>query len=291
MINEKSGAVWLASYPKSGNTWLRLLLEAYRRNGLVDINELSMETSDGGAGIIRAVCPIELRAADRDIQLLLRPAALMNLLMAQKPGTSVKTHFANIRPDGDLPHCIPKTLTKKAVYIVRDPRSVVLSAARHFKYSIDAMVEEMNFQDFTLGGTGIHASCLVTSWSNHVSSWIGEKEFPVHVVKYEDMMADAAKELTEVLEFLKEEEDKEVDPKRVEKAVKACEIAKLEKAEDENGFHEAAGKGRKFFGGGGTRWQDELGPKWIKQIEEDHGDVMRALGYLEGTVSELKAVE
>jgi aryl sulfotransferase len=287
MEGNKTGAVWLASYPKSGNTWLRLLLEAYRRNGLLDINDLRMGTSDGGAGIIRAVCPIPLDAAAREIQLLLRPAALMNLLCTQKPGTQVKTHFANVRPDGDLPHCIPKALTRKAVYVIRDPRSVVLSGARHFKYSVDAMVEEMDFKEFTIGGFGEHASTLVSSWSNHVASWVGEKEFPVHVVKYEDMMVDAGKELTEVLEFLEEE----IDPKIVKKAVKACEMAKLEQAEDKDGFSEASGKGRKFFGGGGTRWQDELGPKWIKQIEEDHGDVMRAMGYLEGTVAELKAVE
>lgn len=286
-MEDRTGAVWFASYPKSGNTWLRLLLEAYRRNGQLDINDVRSFSSDGAAGIVRGVSPMPYKDLGRDGQLLLRPAALMNMFCRMTAPIQVKTHFANIRPDGDLPHCIPKLLTSKAVYVVRDPRSVVLSASKFFQFSTDAMVATMNLKDFTIGGTELFASTLVSSWSNHVASWAGEKEFPVHVVKYEDLLVDAGKELTEVLEFLEEE----VDPKVVRKAVKATELSRLKKVESEDGFKENSSKGGKFFSEGGTRWQDELGPKFIRQIEADHGDMMRAMGYLEGTVTELKAVE
>jgi hypothetical protein len=101
------------------------------------------------------------------------------------------------------------------------------------------------------------------------------------------MLLDAGKELTEVLDFLGEE----ANPKIVRRAVKATDISRLKKVESEDGFKENVSKGGEFFSDGGTRWQDELGPKFIRQIEADHGDVMRAMGYLEGTVTELKAVE
>ena len=144
----------------------------------------------------------------------------------------MKTHFANIQPDGGLPHNIPKEFTEKAIYIVRDPRSVVLSISRFFQFPIETAVEVMTRKDFTIGDGKEYASCLVSSWTNHVASWVSEKNFPVHIVKYEDMMDDAGKELTEVLQFL----EQEVDPELVTVAIKTSEIANLKKEEADNGF-------------------------------------------------------
>lgn len=276
MDDERAGAVWLASYPKSGNTWLRCLLEAYRRNGKLDINDIRISSSDGGATIMQGVSPIPLGQLGFNGEMLLRPAALLNLLARLNRPTWVKTHFANIQPDG-LPHCIPKELTEKAVYVVRDPRSVALSVSRFFKFSMEMTVETLRRKDFTIGGDERFSLCLVSSWSNHAASWAGEDKFPLHVVKYEDLVGDAGKELTETLEFLGEE----VDSDLVDRAVKATEIEKLRQTEETDGFRENVGaeKGL-FFANGGTRWQDELGPKWIAQIEKDHGKVMEMLGYL-----------
>lgn len=272
---ERNGIVWLASYPKSGNTWLRCLLEAYRRNGLLDINDLRISSSDGGASLVRAVSPVPLAELGFRGEMLLRPAVLMHLVARLTGSPMVKTHFANIQPDGGLPHLVPADVTKKAVYVVRDPRSVFASFCRFFAYSPDMAAEAMNRVDFRIGGAGDFATSLVSSWSNNVRSWVGEQAFPVHVVKYEDMLADAGKELTEVLEFLGED----VDEERVEKAVEAASIDRLNADEGEQGFRENASK-QAFFGSGGTRWRNDVAPRWVKQIEADHGDVMTALGYL-----------
>ena len=278
------GAVWFSSYPKSGNTWLRLLLEAYHRNGLLAINDVRVVSSDSGASLIRGVCPIPLKDLGFNGQMLLRPAAILNLLARMHgPAWMVKTHFANIQPEG-LPHCIPKEFTHKAVYVVRDPRSVLLSMSKYFGFSTEKAVAAMNDESFSLGNDDEFACQLVSSWTNHVASWVGEKRYPVHVVKYEDMIADASKELTEVLEFL----DEDVDPAIVRKAVDTCELSNLRKEETENGFKHVPLKSGTFFNEGGTRWREELGPKWIAKIEEDHGEVMRTMGYLDSTVTELK---
>ena len=273
---DREGAVWFASYPKSGNTWLRCLLEAYRRNGVLDINDLRITSSDGGAAIVQGVSPLPLSALGFRGEMQIRPAALLNLLARLNKPTWVKTHFANIQPDG-LPQCIPAELTERAVYVVRDPRDVVSSFARFYKFPMETACDALSSKDFTIGGNEMFAKCLLSTWSNHVSSWVGEKVFPVHVVKYEDMMKDAGKELTEVLEFL----GIEVDKALVKKAVDATRISKLKKAEEAKGFVENAGaKPATFFHAGGSRWQDELGPKWIRRIEADHGAVMKQLGYL-----------
>ena len=283
MEPERTGAIWLASYPKSGNTWLRCLLEAYRRNGLLDPNDIRFGVSDAGSTVMQGVSPMSHVNLGWSGEMLLRPAALLNLFCRLNKPMFIKTHFANIQPDGGLPHCIPAQYTDRAVYVVRDPRSVLLSAMRFFRFPLDQMADAMANKEFRIGGTEMFATTFVSSWSNHVASWTSEQAFPVHIVRYEDLIKDAGKELTEVLEFL----DDDVDQDRVRRAVDASDLANLRKREEDEGFRENPSKGQ-FFGEGGSRWKEELGPKWSERIESDHGDIMRVLGYLDH--AKIKAV-
>ena len=275
MEDEREGVVWIASYPKSGNTWLRCLLEAYRRNGNLDINDIRITTGDAGATIIQGVSPIPLKELGFRGEMLVRPAALLNLFTRMTKPMWIKTHFANIQPDG-LPHCIPQDFTERAVYIVRDPRAVFLSFAQFFNFSLKTAADAMANNEFAIGGMGKHASTLLSSWSIHVTSWTGEKMFPVHVVKYEDLIKDSAKELSEILDFL----GIKVVKATVERAVKAADINKLKVEEEKGGFRENITEKHGNFFNGCTSWKEELGPKWITRIEKDHGKVMKLLGYL-----------
>lgn len=271
------GATWLSSYPKSGNTWLRFLLEAYRRGGNLDINDVRICTGDSDTKIMQNVSALPLKDLGISGQMLCRPAAVLNFIALAAPPIWIKTHFANIIPDGFGP-CIPWQVTQRAVYVVRDPRSVLLSFSSFYGMSLEKAVDAMANLDFGIGDSKLQANQLLSSWSNHVRSWVGEKRFPVHVVKYEDMVKDTAKELTEVLEFL----EQDVDPGTVSLAVDAANLSRLKSQEENGGFSEnLTNKGDKFFNEGGTRWEDELGPKWIRRIEEDHGEVMQLLGYIE----------
>ena len=284
METERHGTTWLSSYPKSGNTWLRCLLEAYRRNGTLDINDIRFSTGDGGATVMQGVSPMPLKALDFQIEMLLRPAALFNLFCRLNQPIFTKTHFANIQPDG-LPHCIPRQFTENAIYVVRDPRSVISSFARFYNFPIETAADAMSSKDFIIGGSEMFCRILLSTWSNHVNSWLGEKEFPVHVVKYEDMVEDAGKELTGVLEFL----GTEVNAETVAKAVEATNISKISQEEKDNGFKESVNKSSGRFFNGGSDWRHDLGQKWIKRIEEDHGETMKLLGYLDNTQA-IKAV-
>ena len=275
MTEDRDGAVWIASYPKSGNTWVRCLLEAYRRGGTLDINDMRITSADGGATIVQGVSPMPLGQLGFRGEMMLRPAAMLNLFARLSKPIWIKSHFANIQPDG-LPCCIQPELTERAVYVVRDPRSVLPSFSRFFNHPMDVAVRSMACKDFTIGGTETHAMTLISSWSNHVASWTGEKEFPVHIVKYEDLQKDAGKELTEILTFL----GTEVDEDLIKKAVSASDISNLKKDEKENGFRENRKSERGTFFNGNRKYEDELGPKYIRQIEEDHGEVMKLLGYL-----------
>jgi len=134
----------------------------------------------------------------------------------------------------------------------------------------------MTNNDFLIGGNEHYARQLVSGWSNHARSWAAEKEFPVRVIKYEDIKEDPANALIEVLEHV----GIKVDESMVERAVSAAELSALKKKEAEDGFRENIVKERGNFFNGDTSWEDELGARWINRIEEDHGEVMKLLGYL-----------
>jgi len=236
---------------------------------------MRISTGDAGATIIQGVSPIPIDKLGFRGEMLVRPAALLNLFTRMTKPMWIKTHFANIQPAG-LPHCIPQDFTERAIYIVRDPRAVFLSFAQFFNFSLRTAADAMANKEFAIGGMGDHASTLLSSWSNHVASWTSEKMFPVHVVKYEDMVKDSGKELSKILEFLGVKVNKAI----IERAVKAADINKLAEKEKKEGFRENITEKHGNFFNGGTQWKEELGPKWIARIEKDHGKVMKLMGYL-----------
>ena len=277
MLDDRERITWLASYPKSGNTWVRCLLQAYRTNGHLDINDLHTGVGDSSVCYTRAVCPIPIKDLGTRGQWLLRPAALLNALMSKPLPRFFKTHYANLVIKG-LPAFIPPELTQRAIYVVRDPRSVALSMSKFYCISMNKTVEQLAYKEFWIGQDDEQIPQLLSSWSNHVASWTAELGFPVHVVRYEDLLADPLAELKDIVEFL----GMEYDEAKGKRAVNAARLSKMRKAEKDTGFGEykyTAERGQ-FFSEGGTRWQAELGPKYIAQIEKDHGKVMKLLGYL-----------
>lgn len=270
--------IWLASYPKSGNTWMRCLIEAYRNNGYLDINNIRSSFGDSGELMYQAVSPTNAAEISEAEVYLLRPAALMNAMTQFKPPRIVKTHFANLTGP-IVPPMIPPQITKCGIYIVRDPRSVAVSWSKHFAHNMDNVVQMMGHERTKLSPPGNDdGQCIVyaSSWSNHVQSWTDEERFPVLIIKYEDLLEDTEKHLKAVVDFLNWEND----DARIKKAVRASALSKLKKQECESGFKEKSQHTEKFFTNGGTRWKDELAPIHIRQIEKDHRVMMKKCGYL-----------
>lgn len=266
---------WLASYPKSGNTWVRALLEAYRQNGYIDINDIRTGVGDTSHAWMNMASPVPHDDLGPRGQVLVRPVALMHAMVSMKSPRFFKTHFANVQLDR-LPPFIPPDITERAVYIVRDPRAVAVSFSKHFGVDQEETVRVMGDEQADVGGERQHKQFL-SSWSRHVQSWVNEKTFKVLVVRYEELSANPVAMLGAILEFC----GLEVDAERVQRAVDACHISRLQGAEEEHGFLEADlyGLPKKFFNAGGQRWHDEFGAKWVRLIEAEHADTMAALGY------------
>ena len=186
----------------------------------------------------------------------------------------VKTHNANTQAFGvDL---IPPQVTNTAIYILRNPLDVTLSAARHFGKTHDVMVDAMCRSDHVIGTDETMSTQYLGSWSDHVSSWAGESRFPVLVVRYEDMLADPHGCFTSMLRHV----GAPIDEARLEKAVRFSSFDELSKQEDEKKFKERSKNTEKFFASGKSgQWQTDLDPDLIKKLRKTHRKLMKKYGY------------
>lgn len=274
---KKEMITWLASYPKSGNTWLRMMLTAYKQNGHLDINESAFGMSDSMLEYMQAVAagtPLE-KVGELGMALL-RPAALFRqITVSQFQPLFMKTHTVNGLID-NVVHTVPPLLTERSIYIVRDPRDVVMSLSRHLDMSVEEAAAAMANPRYALFGTDVVPQFL-SSWSNNVRTWVGgDKGYPRLLLRYEDMMEDPTREMRQVLDFCK----MDIDEDRLERAVEACRLDKLKRQETDKGFVENREERGDFFHRGGSRWREELDPAIARQIEEDHGEVMEQFGYV-----------
>lgn len=273
-IREEAEALitWLASYPKSGNTYVRFLLNAYLY-GSLDINKLHLHfrQDDQTAYIWQRVSHKPLGELDVNESVYLRPAMLMHLIETSSAPRLIKTHSIYGEVNGI--RLIPDPLTKAAIYLVRDPRDIVASWANHIGESIDDVIDQLGKPYVLIKNKGLYH--VVGSWSEHVANW-WSAPFQVHRERYEDIHADPVEALGRILDALQVDMDRD----RAERAVEMCRFETLQAKEQENGFNEAPPNGNKFFRSGKVGgWRDELTEDQVRRVEVACGDVMKELGY------------
>lgn len=269
---------WLASYPKSGNTWMRAFLANYvfDQSEPVSVNQLhQLGSGDASTEAFLKVIgnrfdpmnPAEAaRVREPYFKVLASNGADVNL---------VKTHNQNNVAFGvDL---IPAHYTRGAIYIIRDPRDMIISYASHLGVSLDQAIMGMNNTDNATNADAQNVHQYLGRWSDHVSGWTRTKKFPVAVIRYEDMLQRPEKAFATVIRRL----GMPIDKPRLRKAIDFSSFDKLRGQEDQTGFIENSRKQERFFRKGTSgQWRDELTPDQIAQIESDHGKIMRRHGYL-----------
>jgi len=271
---------WIASYPKSGNTWFRLFLDAYYL-GEVDINDMVCSLSDDAVSRAQVGDGSHPWKYPIHIQQLTRPMALLRLVRAFADNKFsdiplfVKTHNANISTNGI--ELLPAMLTKAMICIVRDPRDVVLSYAKHMGKTVDQAIDMMCDKYQTLIADESRMSDVTSSWNIHTNSFLHDKDHNVLIIQYEDMKANPVDTFSKMLKHAGVEVDKE----KVRKAVKIVDIKNLKKREKASGFKESSPNAKNQFFGTGIGWSNELTPKQRYRIEKQFGSVMKKLGYLE----------
>jgi aryl sulfotransferase len=275
-----SKVVWLASYPKSGNTWLRLLLASCLNGGRpVDINAIPVGS---GLAFDRAAFDERLGVAAADLAiddvLALKADALRAEVADIEPPLFLKTHDARLHlPGGEW--TVPPDITRGAVYLIRDPRDIAPSLARHLGYELDRTIDFMARparMAQTRRALPPQLPQVWSDWSGNVESWLTAAPFPAFVVRYEKLRAAPEETLVDILGALDLPQPRQV----VRDAVAATALDKLRAQEAAEGFSEAH-LSTPFFGAGRVGgWKKLLTPVQASRIEADHGVTMRRLGYL-----------
>jgi len=265
------GIVWLASYPKSGNTWVRAFLhnyivnavEPHSINSLVDFSVAECAGAFYGAG----------HAGLREEQVQkLRPAVHAQLTQLHPDLVFVKTHNANRAVHG-IPLCTPG-VTAGAVYIVRDPRDVAISYAAFARKSVDEMIDFMGDSGAANATDAAQVFELLGSWSEHAISWVAAPKRLL--VRYEDLLAEPARYFARIIKFLG---TGEVDAARLARAISFSGFDVLAGQEAVSGYRAAGGAETFFRAGKSGQWRERLTPAQAQKIEAAHGEVMQKFGY------------
>jgi aryl sulfotransferase len=269
---------WLASYPKSGNTWLRAVLVSLTSNGSLDINDMA---SLGPMASLRAAFDDTLGIDSADLpfehQADLRPRVYEIWAAEAERPLYCKIHDAcHLTPSGEP--LIPPAATRGAIYVARDPRAVAVSYSHHSGRALDATITRMG-SDATMDGSPRGLSRWLPQrlmrWSDHVESWL-TAPFPVHLVRYEDMLADPHAAFAGIAAFL----GLACDRAAIAAAVEATAFSRLQEKERSAGFTEKPWGAAAFFREGRSDgWRRALTPEQADRIVAAHGPMMRRLGY------------
>jgi hypothetical protein len=212
-----AGIIWLASYPRSGNTWLRFLLCAYLLGAVRGSHEMEGRIPNLHRGHLD-------QARDHDPKL-------------------VKTH----RPWGQRHPCHNES--RACIYLIRHPKDVLLSNLNYFKLQGQAVEDRAFALDFIDNGGLAWWRTELGTWEEHARSWIEAPALSRLVIRYEAMRAEPHTSLARVVRFL----GLEPHPERIERAVRDCELSRLRRLEVEE---RQARAGELFPGGFETLAQD-----------------------------------
>ena len=281
--------IWIASYPKSGNTWVRSLLSTY----------LYSEDGNFNFGLLKNILKFPskkyLKYFTNDFSDIKKVSGYwisaqerINL-QSENKSIFLKTHSALCTLEKN-PFTNKKN-TQAVIYIVRDPRNVITSIGNHYSMNIE---ESYNFiidknrilTEDKWGGDNFGISEVLGSWSEHYKSWKNIKFAPILNIKYEDLINNTEKSLIEIINFLQKFTDIKIDDKKILKTVESCNFENLRKMEKNEGFVEAAyseksNKKVDFFHlGKKNNWKNLLNQEMEKKIREAFHDEMKELNYI-----------
>ncbi|HET7411083.1 MAG TPA: sulfotransferase domain-containing protein [Pararhizobium sp.] len=270
--------VWLASYPKSGNTWTRIFLANYLLNARqpVPINQVHrIGIGDSVPGAYRMVAGGHYDPADYLAHLRLRDRVLRGVVNNGAGMNFLKTHNARLRVQGT--ELIPAKYTRCAIYMLRDPLDVTVSYARHYGITTAETVQRLSRPDNGIAADASSVGHYLGGWSDHVRGWIESRDFPVHAMRYEDMKQAPHEAFAKMLSFL----GIPVDDERLDRAVRFSSFDEMRRQESETPFTERSPHAERFFHSGETgQWQDSVAPEDAETLRRDHGELMAKFGYL-----------
>ena len=261
--------IWIASYPKSGNTWLRAMISTYYYSNDGTFNQTLLKKIDQfptnkylkeysfDKNIPGDTCKYWINAQEN-----------INL---DKKVKFFKTHnvFGKINNNPFT----NKDNSLGCIYIIRDPRNVITSLSNHYELNYDdALAWMTNHKKYIFdnrGGKDYGNFQFISSWSNNYKSWKIQKDLPIKIIRYEDLLEKTFSVTKEIILFVNKvsKNNEKVDTQKLRNSVNSTSFNRLKTNEQKEGFAEAIFSKKQnkmipFF---------NLGPKnnWKNILDED----------------------
>ncbi len=279
--------IWLASFPKSGNTWMRAFLSSYL---YLDLDKESFTFN-----LLKKIERFPNLNQLNNIGI--KPKSFLDVAKSWIPTQNhinlnnkinlLKTHqaFGNFE---NFPFTDSNN-TLGAIYLVRDPRDVLISYSKHMKQSIDKTLD-LVLEDDSKGNLFEGKNSVIGemrgSWSQHYNSWKYSNLKEKIIIKYEDLINNPFDTFSKVIShlnylFRKLSFPLETNAERIRKCIEISNFNNLQNLEKKLGFSDNIKSGATFFNKGTTnQWQDELNHKIIYKIEKKFKKEMKELNYI-----------
>lgn len=270
--------VWLASYPKSGNTWVRAFLAnlVANRADPVPLDELARYAEDeANPELFSMLAGKPSTQLDIGEIAELRPQVHAAIAQRAQGTRFVKTHNMAGSFDGHPLH--NWQVSAGAVCVVRNPLDVAVSMTHHFGLTIDEAIERLGDENVATVNDALFVSQVLGSWSMHVKGWADMANASVLVLRYEDLLDKPAKQFAKIAKLVGLGQDRN----RVERAMKHAGFQSLSSMEKKHGFVEASDKGARFFRQGRVNeWREALGREQVQRVIDAHREQMQRFGYV-----------
>ena len=284
--------IWIASYPKSGNTWLRSLLSSYLFSNKGTFNfQLLKKIDQFSSKDLASKSKSQINYQTKVSQNWIPTQEIIN---KDKKIHLLKTHNAMCEINGNK--FTDSSNTISVLYIVRDPRNLITSLSHHYKMTLDQSFEFMTnkrkiiFPINTLKNNKNNKDPedfnFLSDWSSHYNSLKNINFCPVKIIKYEDFISDSKTTFINVLNFLSKFMDIKIDDNKIDNSLTSTNFENLSKMEKTEGFEESprsidTGEKIKFFNlGKKNDWKKILDKEVAKKIELHFKNEMTNLGYL-----------
>ncbi len=274
----KGKVVWLSSYPKCGNTWVRAFFTALFTENEIDINHLINDYGFYSKDVFEDSTGLE--------------PSYLTFREAQQYKREVIGHYIDTKaPDRLLfiknhqntPYFIDASRLHKVIYLVRNPLAIAPSLANHRNTSIDDTIKYMAKETagFEEESKGINREIFfdqhIGSLNNHVLEWTKLNLDQLILVKYENLLDDPNKEFKRILKEL----NLDFKKSEIATAVSKSSFNVLKAKEKISPFREKNPKSKEFFRKGHKiSWKKELTLIQKQKLIDQHQLMMKKLGYL-----------
>jgi hypothetical protein len=279
-VPPKSGLIWLASYPKSGNTWARVFLSNLAaimadEAATADLKSIArFSHSANYQTYFKQILGFTPTARHANEIAATRAKVQQTIAEAHEGLVFLKTHNALANDRGHP--LFNFAVTSGAIYIVRNPLDVAISLAQHAGDSLDKAIEVMASENVETQVDDTFVNEIWSSWSRHVWSWTRNPHPAIRVMRYEDMLDDPLTSFTALARHLQ----LAATPDQVALAVERASFDKLQDEEAREGFKEKPERAERFFREGRAgQWRELLSQQQIDRIAGAHREQMARFGY------------